>query len=250
MYFAALRCTTNPPSVPLPRHEKSATPMELSVDNCPAAFRSFLAVWSHNVDPIQNLAPEYQHDLARVICTLTPLQNPPEPSVFGIAQDLRAVAIEISQRRSFQDRYADDLQAALDAGNSFTGGPKSATFVPPPAYEPSPPISPARSHESSPQYATHDLPPQSPDHLSPNQVQGVFGQPPTQPRSHSRNSSHPASLTAGSPSHSRNSSVSSSRSRQAHPVLNAPRRTPSPSPSPTLLSPSTTRAIDLIRETL
>ena len=57
----------------------------------------------------------------------------------GIAADLRAVAIEISQRRSFQDRYASDLQAALDAG----AGPDSpssrkTSFVPPPVYVPSP----------------------------------------------------------------------------------------------------------------
>jgi hypothetical protein len=53
-----------------------------------------------------------------------------------IAADLRAVANEISQRRSFQDRYASDLQAALDAG----AGPDSpssrkTSSVPPPVYD-------------------------------------------------------------------------------------------------------------------
>ncbi|KAF7346375.1 hypothetical protein MSAN_01865400 [Mycena sanguinolenta] len=89
LYFAALRCTTNPPSVPLPRHNKSSQPMELSYDNCPSAF---------------GLSPEYQHDLARIICNLDPLITPLQPALNGIAADLRAVAIEISQRRSFQDR--------------------------------------------------------------------------------------------------------------------------------------------------
>ncbi|KAH8826679.1 hypothetical protein DL96DRAFT_1608658 [Flagelloscypha sp. PMI_526] len=250
LYFAALRCITNPPSVPLPRQEKSSTPMELSTDNCPPAFQGFLKVWANTVEPIQSLAPEYQHDLARVICNLPPLQDPPEPSVLGIAQDLRAVAIEISQRRSFQDRYASDLQAALDAGNTGKE-PKSAGFVPPPAYEPSPPVSPAHSNQSSPQYATHDLPPQSPTHLSP------FA--PVAPlQTHRRTSSHPAALQPSSGSaHSRGSSVSStSHSRppsrgqgSSRPYSPSPSRS-SPSPSPTLLSPSTTRAIDLIRETL
>ncbi|KAF8873596.1 hypothetical protein CPB84DRAFT_1753215 [Gymnopilus junonius] len=120
LYFAALRCTTNPPSVPLPRLSKSSSqPMELSYENCPAPFISFLRVWANTVPSIQNLIPESQHDLARVICGLPPLLPETHQSrqvVSGIAADLRAVAIEISQRRSFQDRYASDLQAALDAG--------------------------------------------------------------------------------------------------------------------------------------
>jgi hypothetical protein len=49
--------------------------------------------------------------------------------IIGIAADSRAVAIEISQRRSFQDRYASDLQVALDAGSAC---------VPPPVYDSSP----------------------------------------------------------------------------------------------------------------
>jgi hypothetical protein len=44
------------------------------------------------------------------------------------------VAIEISQRRSFQDRYASDLQAALDAGSSGNGLKVKTSFVPPPVY--------------------------------------------------------------------------------------------------------------------
>lgn len=89
---------------------------------------------------------------------------------------MRAVAIEISQRRSFQDRFASDLQAALDSG-AGPGSPvaKKASFVPPPLYDPSPNPSPNASPRSSvdfrpppsPQYATYNLPPQSPTHLSP-----------------------------------------------------------------------------------
>ncbi|KAJ7444874.1 hypothetical protein FB451DRAFT_72629 [Mycena latifolia] len=181
LYFAALRCTTNPPSVPLPRHTKNSQPMELSYDNCPAPFVSFLRVWSNTVPAIQALAPEHQHDLARMICNLEPLVTPLQPSLNGIAADLRAVAIEISQRRSFQDRYASDLQAALDSGTTpASPGSKRAAFVPPPSYDESPvssaPSSPhssprssldGHSQQSSPQYANHNLPPQSPSFLSP-----------------------------------------------------------------------------------
>jgi hypothetical protein len=68
----------------------------------------------------------------------------------GIAADLRAVAIEISQRRSFQDRYASDLQVALDAGSP---NPRRASFVPPPVYAPPPNVSapPSRDTVTVPQ---------------------------------------------------------------------------------------------------
>ncbi|KAF9457963.1 hypothetical protein BDZ94DRAFT_1227077 [Collybia nuda] len=177
LYFAALRSTTNPPSVPLPRSSKQSQPMELSYDNCPPAFISFLRVWASTVPSIQALAPEHQHDLARIICGLQPLSKPAPSSIQGIAADMRAVAIEISQRRSFQDRFASDLQAALDSGTN-PGSPmsKKASFVPPPLYDPSPNTSPTASPRSSidsrlpppsPQYATHNIPPQSSSHLSP-----------------------------------------------------------------------------------
>ncbi|KAG2347863.1 hypothetical protein BDR05DRAFT_904597 [Suillus weaverae] len=134
LYFAALRCTTNPPSVPLPRATKSAPPLQLSPDNCPPAFLGFLAVWAATVPRIQCLIPQDQHDLARIICGLQPISIPPNSECAGIAADLRAVAIEISQRRTFQDRYASDLQAALDAGSSSNGLKVKTSFVPPPVY--------------------------------------------------------------------------------------------------------------------
>ncbi|RDB28721.1 hypothetical protein Hypma_014957 [Hypsizygus marmoreus] len=176
LYFAALRCTTNPPSVPLPRSAKNTQPTELSYENCPPPFIPFLRVWASTVPSIQSLAPEHQHDLARVICGLEALSHPLPPAIAGIAADLRAVAIEISQRRSFQNRFASDLQAALDSGTTpGSQTAKKASFVPPPLYDPSP-ASSRTSLESrpppSPQYATHNLPPQSPTHLSPHQSGG------------------------------------------------------------------------------
>ncbi|KAF9259397.1 hypothetical protein L218DRAFT_666775 [Marasmius fiardii PR-910] len=175
LYFAALRSTTEPPAVPLPRLSKNSAPMELSPDNCPPAFQSFLQVWARTVPIIQGFPPEHQHDLARLICSLPPLSTPPE-EIHGVAADLRAVAIEISQRRSFQDRYAADLQAALDSGNPPSSpGTRKASFVPPPSYDVvSSTSSPTSSGHPSPSSSSaalpsqsHDLPLQSPSHLSP-----------------------------------------------------------------------------------
>ncbi|KAJ3913736.1 hypothetical protein F5877DRAFT_51806 [Lentinula edodes] len=158
LYFAALRSTTNPPSVPLPRHNKNSDPTELSSENCPPPFAPFLRVWAQTVPSIQTLAPEYQHDLARIICDLEPVASPLNPNIHGIAADLRAVAIEISQRRSFQDRYAADLQAALDSGNEPSSPrAKKASFVPPPSYEMSPPSS-ADIHDLASQSSSHLVP--------------------------------------------------------------------------------------------
>jgi hypothetical protein len=159
LYFAALRCTTNPPSVPLPKRNSKAgiagtvTVTELYETNCPIAFLPFLQVWTDAVPRIKNLAPEHQHDLARIICGLHPVAFS-IPALSGIAADLRAVAIEISQRRTFQDRYADDLQAAINAGTRPEGPQIAAAFVPPPAYQELPSTSPPISPRLSP-----DIPP-------------------------------------------------------------------------------------------
>lgn len=149
LYFAALRSTTNPPSVPLPRESKSSPPRELSEDNCPPTFLSFFRVWVSNVHKIQGMEPNLQHDLARIICGLAPLTRPSNPILSGIAADLRAVAIEISQRRSFQDRYASDLQAALDAGGASSSLKVKASFVPPPLYDGPGSSSPTKKSPSS-----------------------------------------------------------------------------------------------------
>ncbi|KAF5374028.1 hypothetical protein D9757_010049 [Collybiopsis confluens] len=215
LYFAALRSTTNPPSVPLPRHNKSANPTELSAENCPPAFASFLRVWAQTVPAIQSLTPEYQHDLARIICNLEPLSSPLDPAIHGISADLRAVAIEISQRRSFQDRYASDLQAALDSGATPNSpAAKKASFVPPPSYEASPPS----SLQSSPNTQTLSLPPPSPTHSS--------GRGSGTPDIRGRSPSHLSPYTPSSGS-----------------------GWPSRSPSPTIFTPDSP-AIEFIRETL
>ena len=136
-------------------------PSDLSLTNCPPAFRPFLIVWSQVVPSIQALPPEHQHDLARVICGFEPISSPVNPRINGIAADLRAVAIEISMRRTFQESYVNDLQAALDSGVPRTPGGRrmQASFVPPPSYQDA---SPASSVPPSPQPSTTLLSPHSP----------------------------------------------------------------------------------------
>jgi len=186
--------------------------MELSYENCPPPFVPFLRVWTNSVPSIQGLSPEAQHDLARVICGLDPLQEDVAPIIQGIAADLRAVAIEISQRRSFQDRYASDLQAALDSGaGPETPSPRKASFVPPPVYDPTPSASPSPSPRPSLESLAPALPP--PNHNVPPQSPGLL-----------------------SPFSSAHSSASTS---------SFPPRTPSPS----ILTPDVP-AIEFIRETL
>ncbi|PCH39339.1 hypothetical protein WOLCODRAFT_158902 [Wolfiporia cocos MD-104 SS10] len=219
LYFAALRSTTNPPSVPLPRRSKShsgRTPtFYLSHDNCPPAFRPFWMVWSQSVPEIQALIPEHQHDLARIICGLPPISSPVNARVAGIAADLRAVAIEISMRRTFQDSYANDLQAALDAG---TGGrvKVKASFVPPPTYD-------AVQSASAPKSSLSHSPSKSS----------------TLSRSPSKSSylSHSASLSS-------KISSSSPRISSFNPLPPSSR-----SPQPTILTPDSP-VIEFIRETL
>ncbi|EIN10117.1 hypothetical protein PUNSTDRAFT_102136 [Punctularia strigosozonata HHB-11173 SS5] len=219
LYFAALRSTTNPPSVPLPRKEKNLPPIELSPLNCPPAFLGFLRVWTAHVQQIQSLTPEHQHDLARIICGLAPVSSPLNVNLNRIAADLRAVAIEISQRRSFQDKYNEDLQAAIDAGDSTRGRTK-ASFAPPPAYTPSPSPSPQGSPRKRPEpLSVH------PPHPSEAANPALLSPPPTSTSAHFHHSS-----AASSPS---TPSSTSSFSR---------------SPSPSLLADSPT--ISVIRETL
>ena len=253
LYFAALRCTTSPPSVPLPRPRKAQrddsgpppAPVDLSFENCPPQFTSFLRVWAGTVPAIQSLAPEAQHDLARIICGLQPisawpLRLLPSPrtnftsdhtasdTVRGLAEDMRAVAIEISQRRSFQDRYAEDLQAAIDAANGISGSSENGgkprvqhtSFVPPPAYDSAVGGSSGAGPSTAGPSGTQQLsPPATPTTSSPQHLS-----PPTT----SQHLSPPATPTAST-------SASGRRSRTS---------------SPSMLVPEATATLMAIRETL
>ncbi|KDQ51456.1 hypothetical protein JAAARDRAFT_140199, partial [Jaapia argillacea MUCL 33604] len=119
---------------------------QLTESNCPQwqSFLPYLHIWAQHVTLIQSLTPKSQHDLTCAICSLPPLQQYGGNSdIPRIVSDLRAVAIEINQRRTFQVMYGNDLQAAIDAGQDISspGGRQVKTsFMPPPVYEPSPPL--------------------------------------------------------------------------------------------------------------
>lgn len=92
---------------------------------------------------------------------MEPLSQPLRPGLNGIAADIRGVAVEISQRRSFQERYRTDLQVALDAGGA---GPnrRQPSFVPPPVYSekglPEPPSDKTRQRTPTPTLIPEDEP--------------------------------------------------------------------------------------------
>jgi hypothetical protein len=265
--------------VPLPRLDKHLPPLELSPANCPEAYKPILRLWSENVLHIQVQTPEQQHDLARMICNLEPLSPPRLSEGLGrIAADLRAVAIEISMRRTFQERYHADLQAAIDAGappggrtaasSSENARQVRASFEPPPAYDPSPspspnggstplppspgadPVqSPRRSPRHSPHVVNPDLPPVEPLHIKPRSPQS--------PSLHQRttsigsNGAGPSSPLLLSPNWQQG--VGGFALQQEQPPTSesaaGPSSVASPPRTPSLLE-NDTPAISLIRETL
>ncbi|KAM5539206.1 hypothetical protein V8D89_007079 [Ganoderma adspersum] len=242
LYFAALRSTTSPPSVPLPRRAKNGSnlpPTDLSLTNCPPAFRQFLIVWSQLVPSIQALTPEHQHDLARVICGLEPQATPLNRRLNGIAADLRAVAIEISMRRTFQEKYAGDLQVALDSGSVRLPGGRAlkASFVPPPSYDTPPSPASARPAPSTPPPASPSrlpLPLSPPPSASPSTLHVPTSPSRSLRRTHSPSASI-SSLASSAHSRSRSHSPSAQSSSEVF--------------SPTILAEDVP-GIEFIRETL
>lgn len=180
---------------------------------------------------------------------------------------MRAVAIEISQRRTFQERYQSDLQAALDHGRPMSDGrrtpsPLRATFVPPPGYEAEKPLpaSPTSPRSSRP------VTPTSPMRITNPDLPGFGREPstvasPTSPSSTPLRTPSPLRINAPLPSlpprteygHRRNQS-SQYLELPGRPSVTVPstsassssgRRSPSPAVPAQLNS-----AIETIRETL
>ncbi|KAG8905946.1 hypothetical protein FRB99_007951 [Tulasnella sp. 403] len=162
LYFASLKSTSNPPTITLPRAglPRDAPPPVLSDETIPPAFRAFFSIWQTLTLQIRAMSSDLQHDLARTICGHEPISSATSrhDELRRMALDLKAVAIEISQRRTFQERYNEDLQGALDQGRPTlpdgrrTPSPLRATFVPPPGYEAEKPLplSPTQSALGSP----------------------------------------------------------------------------------------------------
>lgn len=259
LFFAALRSKTSPPSVPIPSSASGTTAqLFLSAATCPPVFLPFFRLWAQTVPAIQALPSESQHDLARIICDKPPLQTQPPGNTNGnqpsstvhlmrIAADLRAVAIEITQRRTFQERYKMDLQSALDAGRpALAPGEEKrrvASFVPPPTYNEtlswsSP--SPSSSAPSSPQKLPASIP------TTPSRLNAALPSTPNFP-SGTEGMQSLDSVVARQPSQPNASPLTVNR---ASSPAGLPRgRTQSIPPSPTLLPPDAP-AITLIRETV
>ncbi|KAF8748445.1 hypothetical protein RHS01_10835 [Rhizoctonia solani] len=139
LYFAALRSNTNPPGVPLPRPRGVMSPKsDLLRLHAPLDFSPSL---NYGLEQSPRYTPvTLPADIPSPFPESPTAEQTILSKVHAIAADLRAVAIEISQRRSFQVRYQEDLQAALNLGDPTSpGGPRTvpatAKFVPPPGYE-------------------------------------------------------------------------------------------------------------------
>lgn len=82
--------------------------------------------WQRTVPSVQKLSTEQAHDVARLICDLEPETSPVSTLMVKLAADIQAIAIQISQRRTFMERYTQDLEMALHR--------RSSSFNRPPSY--------------------------------------------------------------------------------------------------------------------
>ncbi|KAG8811575.1 hypothetical protein FRC17_002399, partial [Serendipita sp. 399] len=270
LYFAALRSTSNPPSVPIPGTSRSAAPLILSTETCPPIFQPLFRLWSQSVPAIQGLSSSDRHDLARIICDREPLSGTQNTALNRIAADLRSVAIEITQRRTFQERYQSDLQQALDAG--VPAGPSGekrriAAFMPPPSYDDaSSEGGHSRTHSASysqnghsgnpsPTSSAHSSPHRAPVPMpaTPSRLNEPLPPTPHNPAAEGMASIESRIIPPQSPSHLTVGGVTSSTAAATAASTSGGRASSSSSrsrsASPTLLPPDSP-AINLIRETL
>ncbi|KDE06668.1 hypothetical protein MVLG_03015 [Microbotryum lychnidis-dioicae p1A1 Lamole] len=140
LFFSALGATPGP-SISAP--DGSFT---LTNENCPPFFLSFFHLWQASVPSIRRLPLEARHDLALLLCSKEPLQSVLRRDVVKLSGDLKAVALEIAQRGTFQQRFQADIQFALQArvrshpnDVKIYSGPSESTAseegAPPPRYE-------------------------------------------------------------------------------------------------------------------
>lgn len=121
-----------PPSISAPDGSFSLTSA-----NCPLSFKSVFAVWQSQVPTIQRLSSEARHDLALLLCDKDPLSSPLLSSIVQLSGEIKAIAIEITQRRTFQLRFASDIQHALNAEvkpRKSGESERSTGYRPPPGY--------------------------------------------------------------------------------------------------------------------
>ncbi|BGP13853.1 hypothetical protein JCM10213_002491 [Rhodosporidiobolus nylandii] len=134
LFYSALGARGDPPSISSPDQTFS-----LTSTNCPETFRSAFSLWQTAVHPIQHLPSDARYDLALMLCDKPALSSPLRTDVARLAGDLKGIALEILQRRTFQTRFQSDLQAALDSAvRPRTSGESArhpeAQYEPPPMY--------------------------------------------------------------------------------------------------------------------
>lgn len=150
LFFAALSARGDPPSITSP----DAT-FALTSTNCPAPFANAFRLWQTSVPKIQGFPSDARHDLALLLCDKPAESSPLRLDVARTAADLKGIALEIlqvrrflackaglanklfPQRRTFQDRFQADLQAALDSARPRRSGESQRArthYEPPPMY--------------------------------------------------------------------------------------------------------------------
>lgn len=112
LLFAAWKTVSHPPCVEVPA--SSANPaFSLSISTCPSTLLPLFRRWQRCVPLVQKLSTEQAHDVARLLCDLEPQTSPVSTLMVKLAADLKALALQISQRRTFMERFTRDLEAAL-----------------------------------------------------------------------------------------------------------------------------------------
>lgn len=127
LHLRAWKSTTDPPSVSVPASPTNPA-FALSIATCPTALLPLLRRWQRTVSPLQRLSTEQAHDVARLICDLEPVTSPVSTLMVKLAADIQSVAIQISQRKTFLERYTQDLEIGLHR--------RSPSFQRPPGYAP------------------------------------------------------------------------------------------------------------------
>lgn len=146
--------TTNPPSVQIPAVENYSTTV-LSISTCPVPLLPLFRRWQQAVEPLQALSLDNQHDVARLICDLEPVNTPVRTSMIRVAADLQQIAIQLAQRETYLQRYASDLQVGLGSPNL------DERAQPPPTYS-RPDAPPSSSNPTNTSGRPLPIPPASP----------------------------------------------------------------------------------------
>jgi hypothetical protein len=94
--FACLTADPHHPTVKLP----VSPPAVLRRSTCPPTFKKLFKLFCLITPQIHSFPTPYQHDIVRLLVGLPPEESPIRQDVARAAESIRAIAIEISQRRT------------------------------------------------------------------------------------------------------------------------------------------------------